>query len=399
MRSDASPSARLEAPNASDRSSGDPSPPSAEPKAAWTRLRRRLTVTVAHHLRSSPSDDTNIDPPPRRTGGYARWLPVLRALPWLLAAVFGLSFVWDFPDSTIRIAGYTIGLENLLRYTTVSGLVGFGTNWLAITMLFRPREQRPVWGQGLVPSQRERVAYRLAQAVSDELINKRIIMERVRESGLTARYRDLLVAVTSDVLTDDEVRHELKALLREGLRTVLSSPEVQNRVATFTAQQMDQHAQGVSGLALRTYRLFREDDFQARLREAVQKLPDASDPLLNELDPMLDRVPAYLDRQGEAVEELLTELILRMVDALDVERIVYENVRAYDERQLELLLRRTTNEQLNYIKYLGAVLGIVGGLIIWTPVLALIVVTTLGLLLYAVDEILYRSEPAGDPPS
>jgi hypothetical protein len=66
-------------------------------------------------------------------------------------------------------------------------------------------------------------------------------------------------------------------------------------------------------------------------------------------------------------------------------------VRAYDEQQLEMLLRRTTNEQLNYIKYLGAVLGVIGGLIIWAPAAALAFFTTVGLVIYAVDEALFRA--------
>jgi hypothetical protein len=347
--------------------------------------------TVAHHLPESSEEDPVIEEPPKRTGSYAQWLPVLRALPWILGALFGLSFVWDFPGVTVSVAGYSIVLEDLLRYTTVSGLIGFGTNWLAITMLFRPREERPILGQGLVPSQRERVAYRLAQAVSDELINKRIIMEKIRESGLAAQYRDLLVAVAGDVVTDDEVRHELKILLRGVLRDVLSTPSVQDRIADFTAEQMEQNAEGLPGVALRTYRLFGEDDFQKRLREATRRLPEAIDPLLDEMNPVLDRLPAYLERHGTTIEEILTELILRLVDTLDVQRIVFENVRAYDEQQLEMLLRRTTNEQLNYIKYLGAVLGIIGGLIIWAPAAALAVVTTLGFTIYAVDEALFRT--------
>jgi uncharacterized membrane protein YheB (UPF0754 family) len=342
-----------------------------------------------------------MDPPPEQTGGYARWLPILRALPWILGALFALSFVWDFPGVVLSLAGYTVELENLLRYVTVSGLIGFGTNWLAITMLFRPREARPIVGQGLVPAQRERVAYRLAQAVSDELINKRIIMQTVRESGLAARYRDLLVGVAGDVVTDEDVRHDLKAVLRELLRDLLSAPEVQDRVAAFTAEQMERNADGFSGVALRTYRLFREDDFQDQLRAAVERLPEAVEPLLDQLDPVLDRVPAHLDQHGDALEDLLTELILRLVDTLDVKRIVFDNVRAYDEEQLELLLRRTTNEQLNYIKYLGAVLGIGGGLIIWAPAAALTTFTVLGLAIYAADELLYRTRSAGaaEPPT
>ncbi len=355
------------------------------------RLRDLVLDTVSHHLPEASDNGPSVEEPPKRTGSYARWLPVLRALPWVLGALFALSFAWDFPGVTLTVAGYSIVLDDLLRYTTVSGLIGFGTNWLAITMLFRPREERPLVGQGLVPAQRERVAFRLAQAVSDELINKRIIMEKIRESGLAAQYRDLVVAVAGDVVTDEDVRHELKSLLRSVLRDVLSTPPVQDRIADFTAEQMERNAEGLPGVALRTYRLFGEDDFQKRLREAARNLPEAIEPLLDELDPVLDRLPAHLERHGDTIEELLTELILRLVDTLDVERIVFENVRAYDEKQLEMLLRRTTNEQLNYIKYLGAVLGVIGGLIIWAPAASLAVVTALGLAVYAVDEALFRT--------
>jgi uncharacterized membrane-anchored protein YjiN (DUF445 family) len=355
------------------------------------RLRDRVIDTVGHHFPASDDEAPSVEEPPKRTGSYARWLPVLRALPWVLGALFALSFAWDFPGVTLSVAGYSILLEDLLRYTTVSGLIGFGTNWLAITMLFRPRQERPIVGQGLVPAQRERVAFRLAQAVSDELINKRIIMQKIRESGLAAQYRDLLVAVAGDVVTDDEVRRELKGLLRSVLRDLLSTPEVQDRVADFTAEQIERNADGLPGVAFRTYRLFGEEDFQQRLREAARSLPEAIDPLLDELDPVLDRIPAHLERHGDAIEELLTELILRFVGTIDIERIVFENVRAYDEQQLEMLLRRTTNEQLNYIKYLGAVLGVIGGLIIWAPAAALAFFTTVGLGIYAVDEALFRA--------
>jgi hypothetical protein len=62
----------------------------------------------------------------------------------------------------------------------------------------------------------------------------------------------------------------------------------------------------------------------------------------------------------------------------------------YDESRLEDLLKKTTNEQLNYIKYLGGVLGVVGGLVIWEPKLALGVLGVLGGFLYLLDELLFR---------
>jgi len=62
----------------------------------------------------------------------------------------------------------------------------------------------------------------------------------------------------------------------------------------------------------------------------------------------------------------------------------------YDEAQLEDLLKNTSNEQFNYIKYLGGVLGFFGGLVIWQPVPALILFGVFGLTLWVLDEALLR---------
>ena len=41
------------------------------------------------------------------------------------------------------VLGGVLPLEGLLRIISVSGLIGFVTNWVAITMLFNPRQDRP----------------------------------------------------------------------------------------------------------------------------------------------------------------------------------------------------------------------------------------------------------------
>lgn len=334
-----------------------------------------------------------VEEPPRRTGSYARWLPILRAVPWILLGVFGTSFVWDFPGAELTVWGHTITVEGLLRITSVSGLIGFLTNWLALTMLFQPREPRPLVGQGVIPAQRERVAWRLAQAVSDELINEEIIIEKIHDSDLTSRYRDLALSITRDVTEDPVFRAELKTLLEDYFREVLSSPEVRERIVDFTEAQIEKNVgEGLPGLALRVYRTVGEEAFQKRLDEAVGQLPDAVGPILDEAMPYLDHVPEQLERRADEIEVLLTQLVLRFVESINIQKIVLDNVRAYDERQLENLLKRTTNEQLNYIKYLGGVLGVIGGLVIWAPVASLIGLAILVPGVWAMDEALFRMQ-------
>jgi uncharacterized membrane protein YheB (UPF0754 family) len=368
------------------------SPVPAEDSPSRTgRLRRLLVASIQRHLPESGDGDEPVDEPPRTVGSYARWLPVLRAVPWILLLVFAASFAWDFPDATFTVAGYTIVVEGLLRITSVSGLIGFLTNWLALTMLFQPREPRPLIGQGVIPAQRERVAYRLAQAVSDELINEEIIIQKIHESDLTARYRDLALSITRDVTGDEAFRAEFKSILDDYFREVLSKPDVKQRIIDFTEAQIEKNVnKGLPGLALRVYRTVGEEAFQSQLREAVEQLPQAVRPILDEAEPYLERLPEQLERRADEIEVLLTQVVLRFVRSINIQKIVLENVRAYDERQLENLLKRTTNEQLNYIKYLGGVLGVIGGLVIWAPVISLLSLAVLVPAVWALDEALFR---------
>ena len=81
----------------------------------------------------------------------------------------------------------SVALDGLLRMLSVSGLIGFLTNWLAVAMLFQPRQRRPIFGQGLIPAQRELVIARLAQAISERLINAQLIHQQIETSGLITR--------------------------------------------------------------------------------------------------------------------------------------------------------------------------------------------------------------------
>ncbi len=354
-------------------------------------LRTLLARYISRHLPPLPRASGHAPEPPRSVGAHARILPFLQLIPWLLGLVFVFSFIWDFPDVQVAAFGFALRLEGLLRILSVSGLIGFFTNWLAITMLFNPRERRPIFGQGLIPAQRERVIFRLAKAVSEELINEAIIKEKIEESGIIAKYRDVTLAVTRGVVEDPEFREELKSLTAGYLETVLSSEEVRQRIAEFLGEKLEEFAgRGFTGFALRAYRFLNEPDFQRRIETAIYELPSNLDTALDELDALLDRIPEKIEARSDEIERWVTRIVLGFVENLDVYDIIVSNIERYDERKLEVLIKNTSNEQLNYIKYLGGVLGCVGGLVIWRPFLALGVFAVLGGLLFVVDEALYR---------
>jgi hypothetical protein len=80
------------------------------------------------------------------------------------------------------------------------------------------------------------------------------------------------------------------------------------------------------------------------------------------------------------------------IQQIDVYGLLIANMKKLDEERLERLIKNdTSNEQFNYIKDLGGILGFFGGLVIWQPVPALIVFGVLGLSLWLLDAMLLRA--------
>ena len=361
-----------------------------------TRARvRDLRALLAKYIRlhTPPRDqkESADEEPPRLTGTHAALLPVLRLIPLGLLLLFGFSFLWDFSGMDLAIFGRVYPVEGLLRIVAVSGLIGFVTNWVAITMLFNPRKARPIFGQGLIPAQRERVIYRLAKAVSEDLINEEIIKQKIEENEIIPKYREMALSVTRGVIEDAEFRDELKLLTADYVEKVLTSDEVRRRIVEYTIGKIESYAgEGVGGYALKAYRYLNEDDFKKRVDKAVYSIPTQLDFVLDEMDSLLDLIPEKIEARSEEIEEWATRIVLAFVENLDVYDMVVSNMIKYDESRLEELLKRSTNEQLTYIKYLGGLLGMVGGLVIWQPIPALILFGTTGAVLFGVDEMIYR---------
>lgn len=316
----------------------------------------------------------------------------LIGFPYLLIVIFVFSFFWDFNGYALTIAGSTYQLEGFLRIITVSGLIGFGTNWLAITMLFRPLKKRPILGQGLIPAQKERIAYRLAQAVSRDLINPEMIKAKLDDVDMISSYRRQWLDYVRNVTENPEFRMELKDLILLYVEEQLNNDELRQKIAESLIDQLErgvEHSQ-FERIALKTYRLIRGREMVHIVENSLLGIPETLKDEMQRLDELLDTLPDHLEMHSESIESVVTELIFTLISEIDVHDMIEENIMEMNESQLEGLIKGTTNEQLRYIQYLGAVLGTIGGLVIWEPLLSIIFLAGAGTLVVLLDMLLHR---------
>lgn len=323
---------------------------------------------------------------------------ILLGFPWLLLAVFIVSFFWDFPGYSLNLWGIQFPLQGLLRILAVGGFIGFGTNWLAITMLFRPLKRRPLLGQGLIPAQKEGIAYRMARAMSRDLINPELIKTRLSENNVISESREQWLEYMRQITEAPDFRDELKELIIRYVRERLNDAELRQKIAVGLIDQLEQgveHSQ-FEKIALKTYRLIRGQEMLDIVDRSLLKIPDSLENEMQRLDDLLDRLPEQLETHSESVESAVIHLIFTLLNQLDVHKMIEENIMGMDESRLEGLIKGTTNEQLKYIQYLGALLGAIGGLVIWAPLLSIACLASAGIVVTVLDSLIYRIRRKGE---
>ncbi|MFW6348130.1 MAG: DUF445 domain-containing protein [Cyclonatronaceae bacterium] len=334
------------------------------------------------------ADASKADGPPKDApDAPGAGLRLLMLLPWVLGAGFGASFFWDFEGIMLHAGGYPLSLEGLIRVISISGLIGFSTNWIAIQMLFYPRRKRPLLRQGLIPAQKDKIARRLSAAVERELINPELIKQEFIDTGLLHGYINRLIEEARELFDDASFQHDVNAFTGGYIRRTLENPQVQQRLATQAEEIINENMSrsAVDRSALRLYLLFKGKTLREVLEEALRTLPENMQEINIPFQELGGRLPLRLRKDRARVEQLFISILGRVVDTIDIRKIAEDSLHRYDEEKLERVIRGATDTHLNYIKYLGGLIGMVGGLVIWNPLLSLLFLLVAGLLVWIVD--------------
>lgn len=313
---------------------------------------------------------------------------ILRYAPHFLGSIIVLHLLnqrWPFlPDAYAK-------WYHIAYVLSVTGLVGYGTNWLAIKMLFHPRKPRPIWGQGLVPAYKMRIVERFSEAISRYILNEEVLQRVLHEAGVAQKLAQALTEGTSNLLNDAEFREELILFGKAVLRRLVEDPIQQRRlVHVIDARLLQVVPSGIAGSLFRSYRQLNEKGYKEVLARTVLSLPDAFEEAMRGLDVPEAEVRSAILSQTDELESLLTDIIRSIISRIPLYPIIYNQLAAFDERQLEQLFLYTTSEHLEFIQNLGALLGVLAGVFIMNPWLSLGgAVITIGSL-WVIDELLYR---------
>jgi uncharacterized membrane protein YheB (UPF0754 family) len=184
----------------------------------------------------------------------------------------------------------------MLLYTLplIGALIGWLTNYIAIKMLFHPKNEVrfffiPV--QGVFPKRQKLLAQKLGQVVSEELVSAQDVTDHLKEKA-----------------TSEAVLNHIALRLEEGISSRLPG-------------------------AFPILAMLKSSDMAEKIKNML------------------------LDQMGSLNEELIDKISGELEEELDVQRIVEEKVAAFSSDKLEELLISIMRREFKFVEMVGAVLG------------------------------------------
>jgi uncharacterized membrane protein YheB (UPF0754 family) len=193
------------------------------------------------------------------------------------------------------IQGVSLAIFSL---PVITALIGWVTNWVAIKMLFHPREPRKFLFftvQGILPRRQPDIALQLGQIVASDLLSSDDLVKQLTNERSRSVYAEFI-----DIQSEKFIREKL------------------NRVAPIS-------------------RLLLQSKTLAKLKAAFA-------------DELIEQLPI-----------LVNELTTPQAGSLDIQQLVEDKVRNFSSDRLEKIMYDILVKEFRFIEILGAVLGFIIG--------------------------------------
>ncbi|BFG69380.1 DUF445 family protein [Sediminibacterium sp. KACHI17] len=188
----------------------------------------------------------------------------------------------------------------LFLIPVISAFIGWFTNWIAIKMLFHPKEPKKILGitiQGIFPKRQQQFAEKLGKLVSQELLS----------------FADI----------------EQKLIHPDNIQKLM--PVVEQHIEQFLRQKLAEEMPVIS--------MFIGENTIKQLKGVFMKELETLFPVI------MQRYMGHLQQE------------------LDLEKIVIQKVASFSSDKLEDILQSILSKEFRFVELVGAVLGFIIGLL------------------------------------
>ena len=303
------------------------------------------------------------------------------------------------------LVGGRKGVKSMWKYIAtplIGAVIGYVTNWIAVKMLFRPRKEIRVFGKrlpftpGVIPRGQGRLARAVGNVVETQLLTPEYLGEKLLSKESEEEFKshvqswidsqkaseDTLYSSISNIVEEDRLNNFIVST-EESLSDFLSEKIIAMEPGKLIVDKVMQEAQNklsesMFGMMLGGSFLEKiagqvqdgiDTYIQENAREYVGKAVVKESKELQE-KPMPE-VTAFLEEKGIYDPEFLWGLYKKVIEdklpallsSLKLSLVVEERINAMQVEEVEELVLSIMNKELGAIVNLGAVIGLILGLI------------------------------------
>ncbi|WP_288678524.1 DUF445 family protein [uncultured Clostridium sp.] len=214
----------------------------------------------------------------------------------------------------------------------IGAVIGYITNWLAIKMLFRPREAKYIFGiklpftPGLIPKEKSRIANKVGETVGTHLLNSDSLSKALKDDKIKAKFNKVAKEKINQVINSNSTLEEsLKNTLGENYYA-LKGNMINNITKTILESIQEEEFKN-------KVKFYIVDSIKERLNKEPEKIIDFinsnkfREVIINTLGEEKTR-----DIIGKAI---LKEVKTLGKEDLTIEEVIPENIKPYIEEYVK----------------------------------------------------------------
>lgn len=214
----------------------------------------------------------------------------------------------------------------------IGAVIGYITNWLAIKMLFRPREAKYIFGMklpftpGLIPKEKSRIANKVGETVGTHLLNSDSLSKALKDDKIKAKFNEVAKEKINQVINSNST-------LEDSLKNTLGE--------NYYALKENM----INNIAKTILESIKEEEFKNKvkfyivdsIKEGLNKRPEK---IIDFINSNKFREVIINTLEEEKTRDIIGKALLKEVktlgkEDLTIEEVIPENIKPYIEEYVK----------------------------------------------------------------
>ncbi|QGU93895.1 DUF445 family protein [Clostridium bovifaecis] len=211
----------------------------------------------------------------------------------------------------------------ILFSALVGAVIGYITNWLAIKMLFRPHEEKKIFGikvpftPGLIPKEQKRIAKSVAEAIGNHLLTSDTMLEALRNNGIDKKFKNWIEEKVLEIgRRSISIGEQIKIIVGERFNSFVEYAKAKSSMLLISFIKKDKFKKELEDLILNLLKkelskdpkLILESDYYKEIRNTIIKKSKEykdSEEFKNNIEKIIEDRMSSLEDMDKSLQEVI----------------------------------------------------------------------------------------------